>query len=88
MSDIHSQPASDAYRENWDRVFASDPIAESKRLWREHPEMPGYCTINCNGSSITPHIKRLSQEIRSEFGECHIINYFNGCPILNEDANA
>lgn len=60
-------------------------LEDAKQTWREHPEMPGYCTIDMNGSVLTPKVAQMANAITEEFGECHIRNaYSNGCPILKE----
>ena len=69
MTDIHSQPASDAYRHNWERIFI-------------HKTKP----IDWGKAFICPDCGEMTQIDLSH--PCKRIEYPNGCPILNEDANA
>lgn len=52
----------------------NDLLEDAKKQWREHPEMPGYCTINMNGSIVTPAILEIAATIKTEFGEVYITN--------------
>lgn len=56
----------------------TDPygLDEAKQSWRDHPEAPGFATLNLNGSRVTPRIIRLAEEIKAEFGEVHVVNRY------------
>lgn len=79
MSDIHSQPANDAYRDNWQRIYAQQEARKSVGINRTEL-----------AESLERYLSSLSTEDREKFNDelnC-LSEYHNGCPILNEDANA